>query len=169
MAMIKFAKLKPSSTTPDFRDSDVSCFWFNQLKHIPASRLGEAMFKLIEGKYFPCIDEVRKQCGEVEFNEDEIAREFIPKIVNLVEKYGYTNPMNARKEIGEDRWQIIESLGGWDYICGLSYNEFTFLMPQWRETAKVIIKKQRHGISSDLLPIGQNHLKSLPLSEENYD
>lgn len=156
--MIRYAKLKPSSTTPDFKDHDVAGFWFEKLKHIPAAKLGEAMGELISLQYFPCIDDVRKLCGEVAFNEDEIAREFIPRLVNYVERFGYANELEAKKEIGEKMWAVVESIGGWQYICNFdSYEDFNFMIPQWRETAKVCLKRQSASQNRLSLGFGNVH------------
>jgi hypothetical protein len=154
--MIKYAKLKPSSTTPDFKDDDVTSFWFDSLKNVPIDKLSSAMNKLVQGIHFPCIDEILKSSGVVEFDEDEIAREFVPKIVNYVERFGYTNPDLARKEMGDAHWSIISAIGGWDYVCNLEYKDFTFLQPQWRETAKVCIKKLKAGMADGLIGIETN-------------
>ena len=151
--MIRYASIKPSATTPDFKNNDVSAFWFEALKDIPTDALGRAMNKLLQSTFFPCIEDVKKSCGVVEFTDDEIAREFVPKIVNYVERFGYVNAHDARKAMGEDRWDIILALGGWEYVCQLEYEEFTFLLPQWRETAKVVIKKKKLGMSMENLHI----------------
>jgi len=154
-AMLRYSKVV-AGNKPDFADEDVIEFWYDSLKDIPLELLGVAIKKLCKGTHFPSIDSILKQCGmaDVEWSEDEVAREFIPKIVKFVERFGYPNEGSARQHIGEQGWGIITSLGGWSYLCNIStYEEFNRMQPQWRETAKVYLKKVKAGLGDKPLHI----------------
>lgn len=153
IAMIRYAKLKPSSTTPDFKDHDVASFWFEKLKHIPAGRLGEAMGELISLQYFPCIDDVRKLCGEQNFSDEDIAREFVPALVSAIERFGSPNMEDAKKHLGPVRWGMVEMIGGWNSVCDYDYDEIKNLTAQWRELAIIYLKKNRANKTGGLIEI----------------
>jgi hypothetical protein len=163
-AMFTYAKVV-AGNKPDFSDQDVIEFWYDALKDVPLQKLGAAIKKLCKGLHFPTIETILKQCGQVEFDPDEIAREFIPQIVGLIEKHGHPNEARARKEVGEERWGIITALGGWQYICSLDYSDINFMLPQWRETAKVYLKKFNAGIEN--APIAIERSKGLVLVDRN--
>ncbi len=153
--MFRYSKVI-AGNKPDFTDEDVLDFWYQALQNIPLEILGPAIRKLCTGLHFPTIADILKACGQVEFTEDDIAREFVAKLVNYVARFGYTNEAEAKKEIGEKMWAVVESIGGWQYICNFdSYDDFNFMIPQWRETAKVCLKRQ--SASQNKLALGDGY------------
>ena len=154
-AMLRYSKVV-AGNKPDFTDEDVLDFWYTALKDIPLEKLGTAIKKLCRGLHFPSIENILKECGVVEFNEDEVAREFVPKLVKYVERYGLPNESAARHDIGEQLWGIVTAIGGWSYLCNIeTYEAFNHMQPQWRETAKVYLKKVKAGMPNTPLTIAE--------------
>lgn len=44
-------------------------------------------------------------------------REGAARITQTIVKFGWANPTDARNFLGEHVWSVVESFGGWNYIC----------------------------------------------------
>lgn len=72
---------------------------------------------------------------------DSAAREIAARINHAIVKFGWCNAREAENYIGEIGWNIVESSGGWSYLCqnhGLSIDPGVF-SAQVRERAKTAI------------------------------
>lgn len=81
---------------------------------------------------------------------DANARESASRIVAAVSKYGYNNPTEAEKFIGELGWHVVKRYGGWMYICenlGVTLDLTTFTAHA-RDLAKSTLVRGPEGITN---------------------
>jgi len=143
--MLKFSKVL-SFGAPDFKDSDVIGFWYQQLGSFDAQALGDAMMKLCSADKFPSIDKIKAKCGVVDLSDEELARDAIARIRDAVGRFGYNNWDRASEYIGSVGQHLVKIMGGWDEVCAFAcYKELDFALTQAREYAKVAIKKSNSG------------------------
>lgn len=77
------------------------------------------------------------------------ALEAASRIVQAMEKYGYTNPEKARAFIGELGWRVVEREGGWQSLCQrTSSDDLPILKAQWRELAAASIRRVGIGLDN---------------------
>lgn len=73
------------------------------------------------------------------------------KIRGAVREFGWCNPDDAKKSIGEIGWRYVEQFGGWQHICenlGTTINENSF-MAQARDAIESNINLNRIGFDSE--------------------
>jgi hypothetical protein len=57
------------------------------------------------------------------------ARDDAARIQQAIVKYGYSNPLEAESFLGSKVWAVVQSFGGWNYICtnhGVNIDPTTF-------------------------------------------
>ena len=67
-----------------------------------------------------------------------------------IKKYGWAQPSDARKYMGEVAWRIVETHGGWIDVCskhGVELDAGVF-HAQARDSAKAIIKASELGLEN---------------------
>ena len=144
-AMIRYAKVQPFGA-PDFSDQFVCKFWFDQLGDLGPDALGTAMTKLVAKGRFPSIDQVKQACGQIELDDESLARDAVKRIENAIRKYGYIGWDKAREYIGSLGEHLVGISGGWEAICDIpTEQDLAIKMAQLREYAKVAIKKDAAG------------------------
>lgn len=77
---------------------------------------------------FPLPAQIR-EIIEPEINPETASREISSRIMEAVHKFGYARGEDAKEFIGRIGWTVVESFGGWDYICknlGLDLSMQTF-------------------------------------------
>ena len=107
-AMIRYAKVQPFGA-PDFSDSFVCKFWFDQLGTLPAEALGAAMTKLVAKGRFPSIDQVRQACGVLELDDEATARDAVKRIDYAIRRFGYVGWERAQEHIGSLGEHLVRS------------------------------------------------------------
>lgn len=89
-------------------------------------------------------------------------REAAAKITQAIVKYGYSNGADARAFLGERVWSVVESFGGWNFICtshGVTIDPSTFYA-QVRERVTDVVRK----------PLSERHLSlAAPLDQESLN
>lgn len=148
-AMMRYAKVQPYCA-PDFSDTFVAEFWFEQIGHYEVALLGTAMRKLCTGNRFPSIEHVKAECGDVVLTDDEIAKDTAERIFQGISRFGST--ANSRWEkieefIGEVGSLVVGGSSGWQTLCDqvTNQNAGTF-KAQWRELAKAKMNMKRAGL-----------------------
>lgn len=166
--MLGFATIN-SNGAPDFKNGVVLGHWFNQLKDIDPDRLTAAMRSLVNGKFFPCIDDIKACCGDSALSDEERARELIGKIRTAVGKFGWQQEQAVMEYLGPAGQFIVRAMGGWGNVCGYQTDEaLNIALAQQREYAKVMCKQERNGeINEGFLPPAQKlHLLVSELAEK---
>lgn len=79
-------------------------------------------------------------------NEKDEAQEVANLIITAVSKYGYTNPEQARKFMGDLAWETVIKMSGWKHICEtLTIENEGMIRAQIRGMAEVVSKKAKRG------------------------
>lgn len=50
-------------------------------------------------------------------NPESAAREAAAKITQAITRFGYSNPGPAKEFLGDATWSVIQTFGGWNFIC----------------------------------------------------
>lgn len=145
-AMAKYSKIQPNYC-PDFTDGYVLDFWYSCLSNIPIEKLAPAFDKLCCKSRFPCIDDIKAECGVGEVTDEMIARDVASRIENAVIRF-----------MSKKRWpEIVEAMGpiGVEVVGGengyyrmvdmLRDGDMPTYRAQWRELAKAKIQLQKAG------------------------
>ncbi len=61
------------------------------------------------------------------------------RIISAIKKYGWNNPEDARKYIGELGWEVVQRQGGWMAQCE-STDPTGVLQAQWTKLAEAILE-----------------------------
>lgn len=148
--MTKYSKIQPYCA-PDFSDSFVIEFWFSQLGDFGIDELGTAMQKLCTKPKFPCVEDIKKECGILdEVSDDAIGREMAERIWTAIGKYGARNWEPAMDYLGELGQKVIGGTSGWVMICDTaSYANAGMFKAQWRESTKGHLEMARKGHSDE--------------------
>lgn len=83
----------------------------------------------LENKVFPLPLEIINKINELKKDPLLDAGLIAARITGAVRKFGYANPADARKFIGEHGWYLVQQKGGWTFICenlGMNLNITTF-------------------------------------------
>lgn len=65
----------------------------------------------------PLPAQIREMIEPQAADEDTQARELTARIIQAVDKFGYTWPKEARNFIGEIGWSAVQVYGGWENFC----------------------------------------------------
>jgi len=113
-------------------------------------------------KTFPLPAQIRDMISPT-VNHDAKAREIAGRIQHAITRFGYSNPQEAQNYIGEVGWDVIQSSGGWSYLCqnhGVNIDPGQF-MAQTRDRLKdhfqfgksAIVKEIGHQPKAETLQI----------------
>lgn len=69
-----------------------------------------------KNKTMPMPAEIRGMIQPI-VNHDAKARDVASRIPHAITRFGHSNPEEARAYIGEVGWDIVQSSGGWSYLC----------------------------------------------------
>lgn len=96
-------------------------------------------------KKFPHPSDIRaKVMPEMDNKDDAILVANL--IITAVSKYGYTNPEQARKFMGDLAWETVIKMSGWKHICEtLTIDNEGIIRAQIRGMAEVVSKKAKRG------------------------
>jgi hypothetical protein len=147
--------------SPDFSDQEIVEIWYESFKDYTEDDLKRAFILSRENlEEFPSIKKLKYLIETGMANEQEIADDVSARIEHAIGAYGYTNPGEAQKYIGEIGWTVIDQLGGWNNACEVLINDLPSARRQWRELAKVVNVKKRTGTldQAPKLPIGAKTL-----------
>lgn len=83
------------------------------------------------------------------------------KILKAAIQYGTYQHEKAKKSIGERDWALIESLGGWGYICGMHESQIPFLKNKVQEMLlarreqrqKEILDHNKKTVTNETIPL----------------
>lgn len=70
------------------------------------------------------------------------------EIINAITNFGWSNAEQAKDYLGELSWRIVETMGGWTYLCenmGSKIQIGTF-QAQARDLAKSLIERKKAGL-----------------------
>lgn len=147
VAMIRYKKIQPFGA-PDFNDDFVAEYWFKKISHYGAENLSRAMQKLCEKSKFPCIEDVRRECGEEEVSDEAVARDIAEKIYYAIGAFGSHNYKGAKEYLGDLADKVIGGGAGWMQICETTTTSQAGMhKAQWRESAKGHLEMARKGVS----------------------
>ena len=114
-----------------------------------------------KNRSWPRAADIRAIIFPVESDETK-AREASARIIQAISKFGWPNPVNAEKFIGEAGWSAVLRFGGWKYICenmGTTLSPGTFLA-QARDLCQAHFEQCRVG--------SYNKPVSLPEQKTNH-
>lgn len=82
-------------------------------------------------------------------SDDSEAEIVAGKIQKAISSFGHTNPGQAKEYIGDLGWRVVDSYGGWYYICANAGSGFKIdtARAQWRNMAKAFMEKDREKMS----------------------
>jgi hypothetical protein len=112
------------------------------------------------GARFPSVEALRESTNPGGMNDDEAAREIVARIRKAVTTCGWNRVTDARAQMGDEAWAVVEANGGWGQFC--SYDKFDELdqfLVQIREHSKVVLKKLRAGQLALPEPAGKPQLQ----------
>lgn len=104
----------------------------------------------------PSPAEIREKVRPTPQDKD-IAVNTTMRVVEAVKKFGWPNPEDARKFVGEAAWKVVCSFGGWMYICenlGASISLTTFIA-QCRDALTAEIGLKKAGVDTTLPALEQ--------------
>lgn len=118
----------------------------DDLMDLPISQLAVA-FKSYRmnpnNRYFPMPAQIRDLINPVQSTEAE-ARAIAGRIQQAIVNHGYSNPEHAKELIGDVGWKIVQSYGGWSYLCqshGIQLDPGIFAA-QVRDRAQGMLKNE---------------------------
>lgn len=114
-------------------------------------------------KRFPSIAEIVEVARGT--SQDK-AMEVCAEIIKAIHEYGFYRGKEAALALGES-WQIVEGVGGWNYICSLSNNELGILRAQMRDLARAKINKA--GFVKGFEKIAFSEQQTLLVSNDEVD
>lgn len=87
-----------------------------------------------------------RQATRPSANPDHDALEASNRIVEAIDRFGWTNPKEAQAFIGELGWLVVQREGGWETICeNTTARQLPTLKAQWRELAKAVAGRAQRG------------------------
>lgn len=105
-----------------------------------------------KSKFFPRPGVIRGMI-QPEVNHDAKAREIAGRIPAAIVKFGYSNPAEAQSFIGEVGWDVVQSSGGWSYLCqnhGVTIDPGQF-MAQTRDRLRDRFEYGREAIHAQVI------------------
>ena len=90
-------------------------------------------------------------------------KEIATRINAAVVKFGWAGPLEAERYIGEIGWNVVDSFGGWSYICenlGVNLNPTVF----YSQVREVATDRLRIKAADDLKAINAPKRAELPSS-----
>lgn len=115
-----------------------------------------------KNKTWPKSSDVRAIVCPV-MTPDAQANEAAARIREAIGKFGWPDPVGARKHIGELGWKVVERSGGWQYLCenhGSELNALTY-HAQSRDLAKALIEAQNAGKLDQPISLGSTPKNAL--------
>lgn len=100
---------------------------------------------------FPTIAKIRQMCGEEFFSDEDMARDIAENIFRAISRLGsYAKIDEVKAFVGDVGFAVIQRNGGWVELArSCTMENCGMLKAQWRELAKVLIKKDRAGLGFD--------------------
>lgn len=138
------AKVSGANLTPDIVE-----LYDQGLKHLGYSKVSKAIIHVMLNRRandrMPSIRDLR-ELVQPEVSPEQDAVEAVARIGEAMTKFGWANPKDARKFIGELGWVIVEREGGWESICEkTTLDKLPTLRAQWREMAKAVTARAKAG------------------------
>jgi len=97
---------------------------------------------------FPSIKEILDQILPPTDFESE-AREAAGRILQAVNRFGWVNPTEACKFIGELGWRAVERYGGWNSLCHtMTVQNTPIIQAQLRDIALASLKRAAAGLDN---------------------
>lgn len=130
-----------------------------------------------ENKWFPLPAEL---IGLVrpDVSPEQNAIDAVSRIVESVSKFGPYRTVDAKSNIGELGWKVVQRDGGWINVCqNLTEDNLGTTRAQWREMAKSISARAHAGVldSAPEIPksvyskLGVDPQKLLKTLEDHYE
>jgi hypothetical protein len=124
-------------------DHDVLALQVDDLADLPFEKIIQALHDYRinpKNNFWPKANQIRKIIC-LEIDHEAQASLIASEIRGGITLYGWSNQCAARAKLGEMAWQIVERLGGWNYICenhGVLLNSTAFFA-QSRDLAKSLL------------------------------
>jgi hypothetical protein len=119
------------------------------LSDLPPDVAKEAINRVIadpKQKFFPLPAEIRERVAP-SINPDHEAQEVAGRISKAISEHGYWHPEEARRDIGELGWLVVERSGGWAILCESTLAaDIGTRFAQWREMAKSLQARAARGV-----------------------
>ncbi len=110
----------------------------------------------------PFPAEIREKINP-QLNSKDLARDTSMRVVQAVQKFGYTQPEEAETFIGPAGWVAVKRWGGWKYICeglGVTLDVTTFAA-QLRDLLESQVNLERSGVDLNKPAIEQSKKEEL--------
>lgn len=109
---------------------------------------------------FPLPAMIRQQITPSESPEDQ-GRILSGKVVDAIRRLGWANESAARQSLGDRGWQLVELMGGWQFLCqSMTEDNITTYQAQLRDMASALDRTTprtssapRIGHENGLLPL----------------
>lgn len=99
-----------------------------------------------ENTFFPRPISKLVKYARPERPDSDAALEVAASIIKCVKRHGYPNGTEARAEMGEVGWAVVQAFGGWATICEIMNDKnIPTYTAQFRELAKAKIADARAG------------------------
>lgn len=79
-------------------------------------RAYELYMKDPKNRFFPSPSQMREYLDK-KVSPDDFGKVVAGKIILSVKKFGWNKPQEAKEFIGSEGWDVVETWGGWEYIC----------------------------------------------------
>lgn len=119
--------------------------WHEMLKDLPTELVQTAVRRMCATlKFPPSIADIREAVAEAaqEAKGTPDGGEAWRRVRKAIGWYGYTRPSEARRYLGDEIWQAVEMMGGWQEIC-LSDGPETVSSAQFERRYNGMIAQQR--------------------------
>jgi hypothetical protein len=80
------------------------------------------------------------------------------RVFDAIRSYGSYNPLGARQYLGQNIWNVIKRMGGWDHICKLDHDQLNTYRAQFLNCAEKTINEIQR---SNLLALPQGKRQEL--------
>lgn len=141
-ALAKLSRFDLDETILDLYDKGLSYLGYKQLCDV----IDELIFSRDDRTPFPSVKTIK---GKIilEANPEAEAIEAAARIVQAVNRIGYTNPDAAKEFIGELGWRAVTRFGGWLAVCEtMTPENVTTMQAQFRQLSKATLSRVEYGL-----------------------
>lgn len=108
--------------------------------------IGHVIISRKGGERFPSIGDLIRLIRPVQ-DDSDLAIEAANRVVEAMTKFGWNNPGDAQKFLGEIGWYVVNRNGGWKALCeNVQSRDIQIYRAQFRELALSAIRRHRLGL-----------------------
>jgi len=127
-------------------------FYIDFLSVLPFDIVQRIFLTAIETKkFFPSISELKEifdSFTQPPGDKKDLAMEMVGMIVPAMKRFSGNFPVEAREEIGELCWLVVERCGGWKCLCDTQEANLETLRAQLRHMCESILASRNNLKSS---------------------